>query len=85
MTRPLTRKDIRDFQNTVLYLANELKKFADNYSKNIALQSKGALMGKYDIIKNYMSQASKQRVDFINLKNKGMVYLFTQEINIFTN
>jgi len=30
-----------------------------------------------------MAQISKQRIDFLNLNNKEMVYLCTQEMNIF--
>ncbi len=84
MAKPITKKQIREFQQNVLWLANELKKFADNYAKNIMLQSKGALMMKHDLIQNYMSQVSKQRMEFVGLKNKEMVYLCTQEMNLFT-
>ena len=84
MTTPITKKEIREFQQSVLWLAGELKKFADNYAKNIMLQSKSAFVLKYNLIQNYRSQVEKQRMDFVNIKNKDMVYICTQEMNLFT-
>jgi len=79
----LTKKDIRDMQDSVRGLATELQKFAANYSKVPILQTKSALVTKYDLIRGYMAQISKQRIDFLNLNNNAMVYLCTQKINIF--
>jgi len=85
MTTPITKKEIREFQQTVRWLAGELGKFSDNYAKNIMLQSKSALMLKYTLIQNYRSQVERQRIDFMNIKNKEMVYVCTQEMSLFTH
>ena len=83
MTASITKKQIRDTQDSVRWLANELAKFAENYKKVPILQTKSALATKYSLIRNYLAQISKQRGDFLNLNNNEMVYLCTQEMNIF--
>lgn len=83
MSANLTKKAVRDVQESVQGLANELAKFAASYKKVPILQTKSALVVKFNLVRSHLFQVSNQRVDFINLKNKEMVYLCTQEMNIF--